>query len=91
MAERAGTSPALVIYYFTTKDGQILRKTKERVLVENFEQVFVQNADPSGVVSLSMTSTEVQNPNGEIQEKIDFEYFDRETFSKQSDRTPLRD
>lgn len=23
-------------WYFTTKDGQILRKTKERVLVENF-------------------------------------------------------
>ncbi|KAM3144461.1 hypothetical protein pb186bvf_003330 [Paramecium bursaria] len=60
--------------YFTAHNGQIIRKTKERVFVENVEQSF----EGKNIVALLLTS-EQQNKS---QESIYFEYFEKDNFAK---------
>ncbi|KRX00119.1 hypothetical protein PPERSA_07226 [Pseudocohnilembus persalinus] len=67
-------------WYFTTRDGQILRKTKERIFVENFEEIFNLNNASSDLIGMSLTSSEVQEKDGQQREKIEFEYYDKSNF-----------
>ncbi|CAD8047600.1 unnamed protein product [Paramecium sonneborni] len=58
--------------YFTAQNGQIIRKTKERVFIEQVEQAFLQD----NTVAVLMTS----QAQSKQQEVINFEYFDKENF-----------
>ncbi|CAD8045622.1 unnamed protein product [Paramecium sonneborni] len=60
--------------YFTAQNGQIIRKTKERVFIEQVEQAFLQD----NTVAVLLTS-QAQSKQQEI---INFEYFDKENFGK---------
>ncbi|CAD8090679.1 unnamed protein product [Paramecium sonneborni] len=55
-------------WYFTAKDGQILRKTKERIFVEQIEEIFQKSGDISALYLQSQ------------QNKIIFEYFEKGEF-----------
>ncbi|CAD8093899.1 unnamed protein product [Paramecium primaurelia] len=55
-------------WYFTAKDGQILRKTKERIFVEQIEEIFQKTGDISALYLQSQ------------QNKIIFEYFEKGEF-----------
>ncbi|KAM3128080.1 hypothetical protein pb186bvf_019843 [Paramecium bursaria] len=55
-------------WYFTSKDGQILRKTKERIFVEQIEEIFLRNGEITALYLQSQSN------------KIIFEYFQKNEF-----------
>jgi len=65
-------------WYYTAKDGLLVRKTKEKVLLQQIEESFLSNVPKSEIVACTMTSYE--DPLLKTQEKIEFEYLDVQSF-----------
>lgn len=56
----------------------IIRKTKDKVFVNHIEEIFQNNVSSSGIIALYMTPQEKMKR--ESQDRIEFEYFDKESF-----------
>lgn len=77
-------------WYFTNREGQIIRKTKERIESDNLKASFKYNTEQTDITALYLTSQDVQitqkadfkstNSTQSEQEVILFEYFDNEQF-----------
>lgn len=65
-------------WYSTAKDGTLLRKTKEKVVLSQVEEVFLHNMSKCNVVATCLNSQE--DSNLKAQEKIEFEYVELSGF-----------
>ncbi|EGR30206.1 hypothetical protein IMG5_137950 [Ichthyophthirius multifiliis] len=65
-------------WYFTNREGQIIRKTKERIDIQKAQDIFIYNVPQSGIVAQYLVS---QNHNQQQQEVIQFEYFNEDQFN----------
>lgn len=48
-------------WYFTNQDGMIIRKTKERINLDDFYYSSMQNLSPQGIVATYLTSSTTQH------------------------------
>ena len=64
-------------WYFTTKDGQILRKTKERIPIQSIEEAFSKSSKQNDIQAEYMYVEEQSKKN---QETVLIEYFDQHSF-----------
>jgi len=65
-------------WYSTAKDGMIVRRTKEKILLQNIEDSYTMNVPKCDVIATTLTSSE--DPILKAQEKIEFEYIQKNEF-----------